>query len=194
MENETEKLIQEQLTKLPARLRGAIEATPWKPLVQEIGKENGLDPEQLSSLEQETMLIIYAFEPPESFVENIKNEAGVTEETALILAESIAEKIFDPILKKVGELRKEGSMPEKQSGGLPEIPPEDLPAIVQNEKVHEVVNPLTTNNPEQQANIADNFQPPTNPEPQKVAEKRPEISQKPSSYPSGQDPYREPLG
>ena len=98
--NETDKFIEEQFKTLPPNLQQAIGAVPWKALVQDIGKANALDAEQIASLEQETMFIIYAFEPPEDYVANIVREVGISEETALNIAESVTDKIFDPISQK----------------------------------------------------------------------------------------------
>src|SRR3989344_4099335 len=98
--NETDKLIEEQLKKLPPNLQRAINAVPWKALVQEIGKTNVLDVEQIVSLEQETMFIIYAFESPKDYLANIMREVRISEDTALNIAESVADKIFNPILQK----------------------------------------------------------------------------------------------
>ena len=42
MENETDKLIAEQLKMLSPSLQQAISAVPWRNLVQEIGQKNNL--------------------------------------------------------------------------------------------------------------------------------------------------------
>ena len=102
--NETEKLIEEQKKTLPPNLLQAIDIVPWKTYVQEIGKANALDTEQIASLEQETMFIIYAFEPPEDYIANMIREIGISENVAPSIAESIADKIFEPILKKSEEV------------------------------------------------------------------------------------------
>ena len=104
--NEQEKLIEEQLKTLPASLQQAINTVPWKTLVQEIGKENTLDSEQTVSLEQETMFVLYAFENPNDFVQNIVKGVGVSQETAVKIANSVADKILGPILDKSTEQEK----------------------------------------------------------------------------------------
>ena len=74
--NETNQLIEEQFKKLPSGLRWAINNVPWKASVMEIGKANALDPEQIASLEQEVMLVMYGFEDPNDFVANVAREVG----------------------------------------------------------------------------------------------------------------------
>src|SRR3989344_2377973 len=126
--NETDKLIEEQLKKLPPNLQRAINAVPWKALVQEIGKTNVLDVEQIVSLEQETMFIIYAFESPKDYVAN---------------------KIFNPILQKSEEPEKsiKTKTESPAPSSAPEIPPVNLPMVEQNVEVHDVphVEPTTDN-------------------------------------------------
>ena len=161
--NETDKLIEEQWKTLPPHLQGAIKAVPWKALVQEIGRANALDAEQIVSLEQETMFIIYGFENPNDYVSNVTGNVGISEEIAYTIAESVVDKIFDPILKKSEEEKtvtekseepivitketKEEALEElsrrlmkKQNPPalLPEIVPSNLPMIEGGEVAHTV--------------------------------------------------------
>lgn len=133
MNPEIDKLIAEQFNKLPENLRLAIKSVPWKALVQDVGKANALTIEQIALLEQETMFVIYGFENPRDFVENIIKEVGVEEELAITLAEDVSIKVLREIESKV-KTAGDGS-----KSNLPEIPPEDLPAVVPGEKVHDTV-------------------------------------------------------
>ena len=166
--NEEDKLIEEQLKTLPPNLQQAINAVPWKAFVQEIGKTNVLDSEQIISLEQETMFVLYAFENPTDFVSNIIREVGVTNEVAETIAESIADKILDPILE-----RSEGGGNESAK---------NLPMVEEGEVAHDV--PARTTEVVQSGGphveqTTDNRQPTTS-----VPDYR---------YPNDKDPYREPL-
>lgn len=192
--NETEQLIKEQLEKLPANLRGAIESVPWKALVQEIGKQKDLDAEEIISLEQEVMFVLYVFESPSDFIKNIIENVGIDEARALEIAELVSEKIFDQIINKAEETKGEEankttegekSSPAISETRLPEIPLEDLPAIIPNEKVHDVEpsEPVVSVLPADRQGE------------QYVEKGKEEVTIKPpSSYPAGQDPYREPIG
>ncbi len=184
--NETNKLIEERIKTLPPNLKQAIDNVPWKALVQEIGKTNALDAEQIVSLEQEIMFIIYAFEPPTNFIANIAREVGVSEDAASTIAESVADKIFDPILQKSEELEKlneKKSEPVITPTSVPEIPPSNLPMVEKGEVVHDVPHAE---------------QPDTGPKPkipiQPVAKpEQAKVSLPDYRYPGGQDPYRESL-
>ena len=164
--NETEKLIAEQMKTLPQNLVQAINAVPWKTLVQEIGRTNTLDAEQIASLEQETMFIIYAFEPSEDYIANIMREVRISEDVAYTIAESVADKIFDPISEKSEEYENAPT-----SAGVPEIPPTNLPMIEPGEVAHEVpqIEPKTLSGKPMGVPLPD------------------------YRYEGGKDPYREPL-
>ena len=188
--NEEDKLIKEQFDKLPQSLRQAIEAVPWKELVQRIGKENNFNAEQLNSLEQETMFVIYAFESPQDYVLNLVREMEVAEDTALNIVEAINEKIFKVISTKVGESEKSASAP------IPALavgtPPPNLPVfepdfardtlmVKKNEVAYDAAP--TAQSTEPLGKTAE-------PETKKEELKTPLPNY---GYPPGKDPYREPL-
>ena len=116
MENEKDKLISEQWKILPPNLQRAINALLWKSLTQEIGRANSLGAEQVVSLEQETMFVLYALENPVNFISNVVKNVGVTEEVATMIAESVADKIFDPILRKSEEQVSSKNLPMVEEG------------------------------------------------------------------------------
>src|SRR3989344_2320766 len=174
MENDTNKLIKEQLKTLPQNLQRAIAAVPWKTLVEQIGKENGLNSEQLESLERETMFIIYAFEPAEDYITNIIREVNISEEVAGTIAQSVAEKILDYISKQADEFGNEVKKEE-----TPAIAADIHPMIEPGETVHTVPHVEQKVNP---------------PVPEiKPEVKKPEVSIPDYRYGKGKDPYREPL-
>lgn len=137
MDNETDKLIQEQFGKLPENLQTAIKTVPWKNLAQEIGRANGLDADEIATLEQETMFIVYGFEPAEDYPDNLVKTLGIEEDKALDIAESVLEKIFKPISEKAGGSNAsipsnlptgQGAHISPTSGREVEIAPENHPA------------------------------------------------------------------
>jgi len=139
--NEIDKLIEEQFKKLPLNLQSAIKLVPWKTLVSEVGKANALDSEQIASLEQETMLIIYGFEDPNDFIDSISREVGVENSIATTIANDIAEKILNQITEKtktgIGTTPVANKfenitdkLPEIAPEILPEVPPENLPSVL----------------------------------------------------------------
>ncbi|OHA91046.1 MAG: hypothetical protein A2832_01355 [Candidatus Zambryskibacteria bacterium RIFCSPHIGHO2_01_FULL_44_22b] len=170
MENDTNKLIKEQLKTLPQNLQRAIAAVPWKTLVEQIGKENGLSTEQIESLERETMFIIYAFEPAEDYIANIIREINISEEAAGTIAQSVAEKILDYISKQAEEFGNE-------------VIKEETPAIAAD--IHPMIEPgEVAHTVDSKQQIVDSGKPIQEP---------PKVSVPDYRYGKGKDPYREPL-
>lgn len=75
--NDLDKLTTEQLKTLPPPLQEALKTVPWRNSVQGIGASHGLDKEKTKTLETETLLIIYGFEPQENFKANLYRELGL---------------------------------------------------------------------------------------------------------------------
>jgi hypothetical protein len=211
--NENEQLINEQLAKLPPELRQALELVPWKAAVKEIALANNLALPQISALDQETMLILYGFDDPKNYIDNLVREAAVTEDTALAIAEAVNEKIFQPISAKAEELGKNtihNDLPAVESGEVAHAVPHDtkLDAMPKAE-----ANPVPVIKPEAAPAPASVSTPtptptpapaPATPEPQAPGKLRPssdtpiinkktELKTPGYRYPGGADPYREPL-
>ena len=175
--NETDRLIEEQLKTLPPNLRQAIGSVPWKALVQGIGKANALDAEQIASLEQETMFIIYAFEPPEDYIANIIKEVKISEDTAYTIAESVVGKIFDPISQKSEEYETNIA-----PTSVPEIPPANLPMVEEGEVAHTIPHVQPARQDLAGSDLAGS-----------QIKSEPKVSLPDYRYEGGKDPYREPL-
>jgi hypothetical protein len=174
---ETTKLIQEQLKTLPDNLRHAIESTDWKLILSDFLTQYTLSPEILAGIERETMLVIYGFENPLNLIENLTQQVPLEEEQAINIAELINERILNIIANKL-----ETPLP-------PEILPQNLPMVEKGEVVHDVP-PLTP---------AEKEVPQSNPSPASplppIAEAKKEepTAPRPAAYVGGKDPYREPL-
>jgi len=121
---EEDKLIEDQLKSLPENLQKAIQAVPWKASVKEIGLGQKLSVPQLEILERETMLVIYNFDEPAHYIDNIVKEVGVDEETAITIAESVDGKIF----KAIGQ----------QAEARGTETPHNLPMVEKGEVAHSV--------------------------------------------------------
>lgn len=172
--NETKKLIDEQWKALPDNLKHAIEKVPWKTLVQEIGNQNTLDEEQLLSLELETMFILYGFENPNDYVSNVTRNVTLSEDTAYLIADSVVEKIFNPISK----LSEEDKKPSEPASTLPNNQ-SNLPMVEEGELIHDVL-PLER--------AAETIKGEGEEEKNEQKAKLPDYR-----YEAGKDPYREPL-
>lgn len=166
MQNETDKLIEGQFKSLPEELQKSINAVSWKSIVQEIGQQNKLGQEKIADLERETMFIIYGFEPPESFVENVMREVGTDESQTKKIVEAIVERILNVIVARYQEN-------ETKDDRLLEAPKE----LVESKQG-------PSDKPVAEAAKAPEPAPTPTPVP------KPKMA----SYPGGVDPYREPTG
>lgn len=195
MENDTDKLIKEQFERLPQPLQRAITLTPWKNLVEEIATSNNLDAE---SLETETMLVIYGFESQDDFAGNLTSELAIGADKSAALAKEIDVKIFSAVLEQANKFASEK---QETLQSTPEITPktqEIAPMVVVE------AAPTSPVGSGGQAKAPINLIPPA-PQVQKpialtppnLPIERPSINiveeKRPTAYPDGKDPYREPI-
>ena len=181
--NENTKLIEEQFQKLPPALQEAIKAVPWKSIVNEITLLNGLGLDQVEIVERETMFVIYGFESPESYTGNIVREATLEEGVANTIAETVSDRVLGAISSKVAELEKASQPP---APAIPATTEARLPVIEPGEVAHEV--------PHQETPAAPS--PVETPKPTveiKIEKPKPTVAVPDYRYPSGTDPYREPV-
>ena len=198
--DETSRLIAEQKQNLPHELIEAIEGVAWEHLAEEVGKESGLKDDQIKNLERETMLVLYAFESPENYIDNLIKELEISEDVALNIAESITNKIFDPILSKVSSYQPQNIT----HSNLPEIAPEIHPMIEEGEKVHDAApepvvehkkEPIFITTQEEKEKELGHPSKKWVPNYEDEPEERPKdsVSVPDYRYPDGTDPYREPV-
>lgn len=175
---EEEKIIQNQVSKLPTEVRAAINTVPWKDLVKEIAAAGDLSQEQAKILETETTLIVCGFENPADYIKNIIREVSLDEETATITAEQVNERILKAISDKVEEI-KNGPV-----ANLPMVEP------------GEVAHPTSPEASQGQGEVPHVESQPTTDDQQPTIEtqqEKPAQAPLSSRYPGGVDPYREPL-
>lgn len=188
---ENEQLINEQLAKLPPELRQALEFVPWKQAVKEISLANNLALPQISALEQETMLILYGFDDPKNYIDNLIREVGVDEDIALALAEAVNEKILQPIsaqAEKLGKGAIHNDLPMVEKGETAHAVPHDtkLDAMPKPE-----TNPVPIKKPEAAPTPTGPVK--LRPSSDTPIAKKAEVKTPDYRYPGGSDPYREPL-
>lgn len=181
-----EQLIQEQFEKLPKSLRTAIESIDWKSIVKGILSSYNLSADQAESVERETMLVIYGFENPLTYIDALVREVNLPENLAEKIANQIAKEVFDVISVKSDEIEK--FSPTQTPALVPEVGPEIHPMIEEGEVAHEVPH---------QEQTTDHRPPTTVPTAQPVESvepiRTPETQVSKTHYPGGIDPYREPL-
>ncbi len=144
MEQDSDKLIQEQLKTLPIELQRAIALTPWRNFVGNVARANNLQGDSFKNLETEAMLVIYGFENQNDFVGNIMRELSLDISRATMIAGTVDKQVFSRISNKANELANEkptDTLQSTQNNAIksttlaPSVTVEnDLPMIVPNEK------------------------------------------------------------
>lgn len=109
MDQETQKLIDEQFLKLPKNFQEAISSIPWEKTIDETLSSISLTSEQKESAKRETILVIYGFDDPASYLKNLINEAGIPPKDALFIAEKASGNIFETLFNKAQEFEKNKS-------------------------------------------------------------------------------------
>ncbi|MFA6430617.1 MAG: hypothetical protein WC229_03180 [Candidatus Paceibacterota bacterium] len=97
MNEDTKKIIAEQMEVLPEDVKKAILSVDYRVQLQEIVKRNHLLIDQAGALETETTLTLLGLEPLENYVENISRELALSKDKAIIVAHDVDELIFKNI-------------------------------------------------------------------------------------------------
>jgi len=179
---EADKIIQEQIKNAPQEIKKILTDKSWLLVVNQISQTNNFSEEQRVALENEILFVLLGMELMSDFKRNIEENLSLQEQASQNISDEIYEKIFKDVEEFLPtEIEGEKSRTQEDIASqiptetLPEIPPEDLPVVAPGETAHDVERKPTT----------DDQRPAVKSEPLK--------SQTLTYYPSGQDPYREPL-
>lgn len=173
----------------------------------------GLNTDKATSLETETLLVIYSIESEEDFVGNITRELGVDATQAQMLAKGVSSQVFSVITDKANELAKGAGDTLQTTPDKPIETQEIAPRVVveaptaENKPTINLIPPpvvekeleLAPPKPgESLTSLAPANLPTTPIEKPKnfMDEKLKQVVTAPirtSSYPGGVDPYREPM-
>jgi len=148
MENDTNKIIEEQLNSLPDALRNTILNSGWEKKVHDLAKKHQLHIDQEGDLVNETFLVLLGLELAKNFQQNLIGNMHVDQTTAEALVNEIGAEIFaqirehlqnieaqeEPVEEKIEEpteiLNKEDILKE-----IEDPTPTNLPQIIQTKEV-----------------------------------------------------------
>ncbi len=103
MDDNQKKLIEEQMQRIPAEVREAIEASDWERTVFNIGRAHKMHIDDIDSLSIETILTMIGLEHPKDFPENLQKQTGVSDETLMEIVDEINERLFSKIRNALKE-------------------------------------------------------------------------------------------
>lgn len=171
MDQETQVLVNKQLSKLPQELQKAISSTYWENSLDQILSPLNISQEKRDAVKKETLLIIYGFDNPLNYIDNLVREVKVDLDTAETIAEEVNLKILQIIDRKAQEYISNSSLPMVESGEtVHTVPHQEMAGAIL--KPEEERKPIEV--PKKEINLI-KTQPVTNP------------------YKGAVDPYREPL-
>jgi hypothetical protein len=107
MDEETQKIIQEQMEKVPEDIMMSIVSVDYQTKMQEIIKRQRLMIDQVGKLEMETTLVMIGLEPMTDYVENIQRELEISIMRAKEIAMDVSENIFKPIRESLEKMNTE---------------------------------------------------------------------------------------
>ncbi len=113
MDIESQKLMQEQFSKLPTELQAALKSPQLHEKIRIIGSKHQLHIDQMGKLEDEVVMFMMGFTEPEEFMSQLVNDLSVSTTTAGDIAVDIGKEIMVPI---------RGSMKKADGQGAPSGP------------------------------------------------------------------------
>lgn len=122
MDDETQKIIAEQMKILPKDVVSAIVSVDYKTKLQEITKRQRLLIDQAGKLEMETTLVMIGLEPLADYVTNLQRELGLTVIRAKEIAMDVSENIFKPIRVSLQTMNEATEKEDEKD--LPSAPPQ----------------------------------------------------------------------
>lgn len=121
MNEDLQKIIAEQMKKLPKDVVEAIISVDYKAQLEEITKLEKLLMDKAAKLEMETTLVMMGLEPLNDYVDNLARELEISTLKAKEIALMVSEKIFKPIRESLHAMNS-GAEAETDTG------PNSMPA------------------------------------------------------------------
>jgi len=208
MSDEIKDIIQEQFKTLPQVIQDTILNSKWEEKIRRIVTTNNLHVDQGAAIENLVLITMLGIETPETFVQNAKEYARVSEEQAYNISAEVEREIFGDIRKKLievtdasgtveeidqatNELGKVAAAIEKEASAKPSLK-EKIPADFFNEEKKEASMDVYKEPVEEPVQIIKEI--PVVKEPKPIFKPMPkEISPQNSQVSAKSDPYREPI-
>lgn len=135
-DNEIEKILREQIKKLPKEVVTFISSTDWGSEANEIGSLYNLSNEELFTFKQEITFVLAGLIHPDEFKEVLEQEAGIEGTVLEELVTNVEKKIFSPIRPALVEFFEKEALKsaeddvvttEKTRTQMPDVAPDNLP-------------------------------------------------------------------
>ena len=111
MNDETQKIIAEQMKNLPKDVVASIASANYKIKLQEITQRQNLLIDQAGALEMETTLVMIGLEPLADYIDNLQRELDIPLARAKEIATDVNKNIFQTIRDSLQTMNDEPSAP-----------------------------------------------------------------------------------
>ncbi len=98
---QTQQLINEQITKLPGYMEEALNAVPWQTELEKIAAKYRLDREMTNRFIVQTAFVLTGLLPPAVYASELQSEVGMEESLIKKIAPEIEERVFTVLQKYV---------------------------------------------------------------------------------------------
>jgi hypothetical protein len=189
--DETQKIISEQLAKLPKSIKDAISSIDLEDKIKKIANKNMLHIDQAGDLINETIFVMLGLEPTSDYKENIRRELNISRDRAQAITADIDKEIFVSIREVLKDItnKKETELESK----INHVPLTESEEIKKQVKVQQEVKPPApspANLPVGEAVGLGSEEKPSS-APEDIDKTKESHIQKQSPY--AKDPYREPV-
>jgi len=120
MQNETEKIIEEYISKSPEAIREFMVNGDWKNNTNIIADRFKFTEENKNDLINEIIFVLIGMEPKSDFVENITRELEIDSNMAGWVAEDVNKNIFSQVEKEIDEMWKTGDSAQGEEKAPPQ--------------------------------------------------------------------------
>jgi hypothetical protein len=100
----TREQLDKMFERLPNDIQEAVTSDGTIACLKEIEKEHHLKREQVKELSAEIGMLMLGASSPQQFIPNIEKSAGISNETAKLIASKVNEKIFRPVKESLKNL------------------------------------------------------------------------------------------
>lgn len=101
MSSETNEIIKEQFKTLPKVIQDTITNSNWQEKIRRVVKNNNLHVDQGAAIENLVLITMLGIETPDTFVQNAKEYAGVSDDQAYTISNEVEREIFGDIRRKL---------------------------------------------------------------------------------------------
>lgn len=131
----------EQLNKyiqnLPKPVQDVVFDGIWEQRTVEIGKKYSLTDIQIEDLSNIVILILVGVQKPEEFLDVVMSDLGISRLLAEQIVEELENRVFEYALKEVESKKVKSEEKTQTTTRVPEVKPDNLPAIEIGEVAHD---------------------------------------------------------